>query len=96
VGPWVKRGGEDEPQPLQAGLWIEELILQLHREGARRLIAPGGPPVDQFGFRNGEGDVDWRGLPPERRKGLLKEANVGSVGGRGHCDSKVVDVGDNK
>ena len=24
VGPWVKGGGEDEAQPLQAGLWIEE------------------------------------------------------------------------
>jgi len=66
VGPWVKGGGEDEAQPLQAGLWIEELILQLHREGARRLIASGGPPVDQFSFRNGEGDVDSRGLSLER------------------------------
>jgi len=66
VGPWVKGGGEDKAQPLQSGLRIEELILQLHREGARGLIALGGPPVDQFGFRNGEGDVDWRGLSLER------------------------------
>jgi len=96
VGPWVKGGGEHEAQPLQVGLWIEGLILQLHREGARRLIAPGGPPVDQFSFWNGEGDVDWRGLPLERREGLPKEVNVCSVGGRGHCDSKVVDVEDDK
>jgi len=62
MGPWVKGGGEDKAQPLQAGLWIEELIFQLHREGARRLIAPGGSPVDQFSFRNREGDVDRRRL----------------------------------
>jgi len=66
VGPWVKGGGEDKTQPVQAGLWIEVLIFQLHREGARRLIAPGGPPVDQFSFRNGEGDIDWQGLSLER------------------------------
>jgi len=58
VGSRVNGGGEDKAQPLQVGLWIEELIFQLHRKGARRLIAPGGPPVDQFRFRNGEGDVD--------------------------------------
>jgi len=33
VGPWVKGGGEDEAQPLQVGLWIEELVFQLNREG---------------------------------------------------------------
>ena len=66
VGPWVKGGGEDEAQPLQAGLRIEELVFQLYREGARRLIAPGGSPVDQFSFWNRKGDVDWRGLPFER------------------------------
>jgi len=96
VGPWVKGGGEDKPQPLQAGLWIEELIFQLHRKGGQWLIAPGGPPVDQFTFWNGEGDVDRRGLSHERGEGLLKEANVVSLGGRGHCDTKVVNVGDNK
>jgi len=96
VGPWVKGGGEDEAQPLQAGLWIAELVFHLHWEGARWLIAPGGPPVDQLSFWNGEGNVDWRALPLKGREGLLKEANVGSVGGRGHCESKVVDVGDNQ
>jgi len=50
------------------GLWIEELILQLHQEGARRLITPGGPPVDQFGFGDREGDVDWGGHSFERRE----------------------------
>jgi len=50
VGPFVKGGGEYESQPLQAGLWIEELIFQLHREGAWRFIAPGSPPVDEFGL----------------------------------------------
>ena len=63
------------------GLWVEELVFQLHREGARWLIAPGGSPVDQLSFRDGEGDVNWRGLPLKRREGLLKEAYVGSVGG---------------
>jgi len=77
-------------------VWVEELVLQLHREGARWLVAPGGSPVDQLRLRDGEGDVDWRGLPFKRREGLLKEANVGSVEGRGHCDSKVVDVGDDQ
>ena len=48
VGPWVKGGSEDEAQPLQAGLRIEELVFQLYWEGAGRLIAPGGSPVDQF------------------------------------------------
>ena len=66
VGPWVKGRGEEEAQPLQAGLRIEELIFQLHREGAWLLIAPGGPPVDKFSFWNGEGDVDRRSLPFER------------------------------
>jgi len=66
VGPWVKGGSEDKAQPLQVGSWIEELILELHREGAGRLIAPGSLSVDQFGFRNGEGDVDWGGLSLER------------------------------
>jgi len=65
VLPWVEGGGEDEAQPFQAGLWIEELIFQLNREGARRLIAPGGPPVDPFSFWNREGDVDRRSLPFE-------------------------------
>jgi len=63
VGPWVKGGGEYEAQPFQSGLWIEELIFQLHREGARWLIAPGGPPVDKFSFWNREKDVDRRSLP---------------------------------
>jgi len=94
VGPWVKGGGEDEAQPLQVGLWVEELIFQLHREGARWLMTPGGPPVDQFGLGNGEGDVDWGSLSLERREGLLKEANVGPVRGLGHRNSKIVDVGD--
>jgi len=65
MGPGVKGGGEDEAQPLQAGLWVEELILQLYRDVGRRLIAPGGLPVDQVGFRNGEGDVDSGGLSLE-------------------------------
>jgi len=52
--------------------------------------------VDQFGFWNGEGDVNREGLSLERGEGFLKEANFGSVGGRGHCNSKVVDIGDNK
>jgi len=59
VGPFAKGGSEDEAQPLQVGLWIKELTLQLHREGAQWLIAPGGPPVDQFSLGNGEVDVNW-------------------------------------
>jgi len=59
VGPWVNGGAEDEAQPLQAGLYIEELVFQLHREGARWLIAPGGSPVDHLSFRNAQGNVDW-------------------------------------
>ena len=57
----------------------EELILQLHWEGARWLIAPGGPPVDQFGLGNGEGDVDWGCLSLERREGFMKDANIGPI-----------------
>jgi len=79
VGPWVKGGGEDKAQPFQAGLWVEELILKLHREGARRLIAPAGPPVDQLGFRNREGDVDWGGLSLERQEGLVRQENEPSL-----------------
>ena len=60
--PWVKGGGEDKTQPSQAGLWVEKLILKLHRDGARRLIAPGSPPVDQLGLWNGEGDINRGGL----------------------------------
>jgi len=66
VEPWVKGGGKDKAQPLQVGLWIEELILKLHQEGARWLIASGSPPVVQLRFRNGEGDVDRGGLSLER------------------------------
>jgi len=62
VGPGVKEGGKNKTQPLQAGLWVEELIRQLYQEGARRLIAPGSSPVDQFGFWDGERDIDWGGL----------------------------------
>jgi len=65
MGPWAKGEGEDKARPLQAGLWSEELILKLHWEGARALIPPGGPPVDQLGFWNREGDIDWGGLSPE-------------------------------
>ena len=61
VGPQVKGEGEDKAQAFQVGLWVEELILKLHREGARPLIAPGGPPMDQFSFRNGERDVNQGG-----------------------------------
>jgi len=50
VGSRGKGGGEDKAQPLQAGLRVEELILKLHQEGARRLIAPGSPPVNQSVF----------------------------------------------
>ena len=95
MGPWVEGGGEDEAQPLQAGSWIEELVLQLHWEGARWLIALGGSPVDQLSFRNREENVDWGGLSLERREGFLKEANVGSVRGGGHRASEVIDLGDN-
>ena len=63
--PRVKGGGEDKAQALQVRLWIEELILKLYREGARRFIAPGSPPVDQLGFRDGEGDVNRGGLSLE-------------------------------
>jgi len=94
VGPRVKGGSEDEAQPFQVGLRVEELVLKLHREGARRLIAHGGPPVDQFSFWDGAGDVDWGGLPLQRREGFLKEADIRPVGGQGHGDSKVVNVGD--
>jgi len=66
VGPRVKGGGEDKAQPFQAGLWVEELIFQFYREGAWQLIAPGGPPVDQFSLQNGDGDVDWGGLSLKR------------------------------
>jgi len=52
--------------------------------------------VDQLGFRNGEGDVDWGGLSLELQEGFLKEANIGPVGRRDHSDSKVVNVGDDK
>ena len=52
--------------------------------------------MDQLGFREGEGDVDWGGLSLERQEGFLNEANISPVGRRGHGDSKVVDVGDNK
>jgi len=78
------------------GLWIEELTIKLYQERAWRLIAPDGSPVDQFGLGNGEGYVNWGGLSFERREGLLEEANIGSVRGRGHCDGKVVNVGDDK
>ena len=96
MGPQVTGGGEDKDQPLQAGLWIEKLILKLHRQGAWRFIAPGSPPVDQFGFWDGEGDLDWGAPSLERREELLKEADVGRVGRRGHGNSKIVDLGDNK
>jgi len=66
VGPRVKGGGEDKAQPLQADLCVEELVLKLYREGGRRLIAPGSAPVDQFGFQNGEGDINRKGLPLQR------------------------------
>ena len=75
---------------------VEELILKLDSEGAGRLIAPGSAPVDQFGFWNGERDIDWGGLSLERQEGLLNEVNIGPVGRRGNSDSKIVDVGDNK
>jgi len=96
VRPWIKGGSEDESQPLQVGLWIKELLLELHREGAWWLIAPGGPPVDQLGFGNGEGDVDWGGLSLERREEPLKEADIGPVRQRGYRDGKVIDVRDNE
>ena len=66
MGPWVKGGGEDKAQPLQAGLWVEELFLKLYREGARTLIASGSPPVDQFSLWNGEGDINQGGLSLEQ------------------------------
>ena len=72
MGPRVKGGGKYETQPLQVGLWVEELVFQLHRKGARWLIAPGSSPVDQLSFRDGKGDVNQRGLPFKCREGLLK------------------------
>jgi len=36
--------------------------------------------VDQFGFRNGNRNVDWGGLSLERQEGFLKEVNIGPVG----------------
>jgi len=52
--------------------------------------------VDQLGLGHGKGDVDWGGLSLECREGHLKEADVSPVGRRGHCDGKVIDVGDNE
>jgi len=66
VGPWVKGGGEDKAQLLQASLWVEELFLKLPREGAWHLIAPGSSPVDQFGLWNGEGNINRVGLSLQR------------------------------
>jgi len=65
VGPRVKGGSENKAQPFQAGLWVEKLILKLHREGAQLLIALGGSPMDQFGLWNGKRDVDRGGLSLE-------------------------------
>ena len=65
MGPWVKGGSENKAQPFQVGLRIEQLILKLHREGARPLIAPGGCQMDQFSLWNGKRDVDWGGLSLE-------------------------------
>jgi len=45
---------------------MPNMILKFHRESAWRLIALGGPPVAQFGFRDGERDVDWGGLSLKR------------------------------
>jgi len=75
-------------------LRVEELVLKLHREGARQLIAPSGPPVDQFSFWDGERNVNWGGLPVQPGERFLKEADIRSVGGRGHSVRKVVNIGD--
>ena len=96
MGPWVEGGSEEEAQPFQVGLPLEELALKLHQEGARRLIDPGGSPVDQFSFWDGEGDVDWGGLPLQGRERFPKEADILSEGGRDHGDSKVVNIGDSE
>jgi len=66
VGPRIEGASENKAQPLQVGLRVPELTFKLHLEGARCFIAPDGPPVDEFSFRNGERDVDWGGLSPER------------------------------
>jgi len=91
--PRVEGRSENEAQPSQLGLRVAELVLKLHREEARRLIALGGPPVDQISFWDREEDVDWGGLPLQRRERFLKEVDIRSIGGRGHGDSKVVNVG---
>ena len=52
--------------------------------------------MDQLGLGHGKGDVDWGGLSLECREGHLKEADVSPVGGRGHGESEVSEVGENK
>ena len=53
------------------------------------------PPVDEFGFCDGEGDVELSGPPGEIKEQVLQASYVGSVRWRCHCEGEVIHVRDN-
>jgi len=50
----VEQRGEEEAEPFQACLRVEDFAFWLHWEPVGGLIHPAGSPVHEFSFRDGE------------------------------------------
>ena len=59
----VQGGRQPEAQPSHHSCWVEDLVVEGDGgEGGGGPLAV-GPPIDEFGFRDREGDVKLRSLP---------------------------------
>ena len=53
-----------------------------------------GPPVDKFGFRDREGDVQHRGPPGDVQETVLQSSYVGPIRRRCHCEGEIIHIRD--
>jgi len=66
----------------------------MHREATEFLILSVYPPVNEFPLGDREAYVVWGGFVLKACEGILKKMNIGSVGGGGNGDGKVVSIRD--
>ena len=96
MGSRVKAWCKEETKSFQAGLGIKSLTFEMNREEAGRLIAPGGPPVDELSLWDGKRNINRRGSWLELHESALEEMDIGSLGGGGNGDGAVINVGDDE
>ena len=90
----VQGGRKPVAQPSHYTLWVEDLVVKGDgRESGGGPFAV-GPPVDEFGFRDGEGEVEFRSSPGYDQEKVLQTSYVGPVRRRCHCEGEIIHVRD--